>query len=122
MEDNRRTEQKEALLTLTEFNERLVKNMKIIVKEFEGNRLDDTDKFLQGIVDAVNWEIQVVNGTISLLNEGRERLKKEEFNAGISELSSAIKSGKDEEMSKAFQNVIPVFEKLGKIAAEVSAS
>lgn len=122
MEENIRAEQKEALLTLTEFNERLVKNMKIITKEFEGNRLDDTDKFLQGIVDAVNWEIQVVNGTISLLNENQERLNKEAFNAGISNLSAAIKSGKDEEMSKAFQNVIPVFEQLGEIAAEVSAT
>lgn len=30
---------------LLEFNERLVKNMNIIVKELSGKRLDDTDKF-----------------------------------------------------------------------------
>lgn len=44
MEDNRK-EQIEALEVLLEFNERLVKNMKIIVKELSGKRLDDTDKF-----------------------------------------------------------------------------
>ena len=62
MEDNR-AEQKEALEILLEFNERLVKNMKIVVKELSGQRLDDTDKFIKGIVDAINWEVQVVNGT-----------------------------------------------------------
>ena len=41
-----REEQKEALETLVEFNERLLKNMKIIVKELSGARLDDTDIFL----------------------------------------------------------------------------
>ena len=53
MEDNRK-EQIEALEVLLEFNERLVKNMKIIVKELSGKRLDDTDKFLKSIVDAIN--------------------------------------------------------------------
>ena len=78
MEDNRK-EQIEALEVLLEFNERLVKNMKIIVKELSGKRLDDTDKFLKSIVDAINWEIQVVNGTLEVINAGEERLDKEAF-------------------------------------------
>ena len=49
MEDNR-AEQIEALQVLEEFNGRLVKNMEIIVKELSGERLDDTDQFLKGIV------------------------------------------------------------------------
>ena len=53
MEQNRE-EQKEALETLIEFNQRLVKNMNIIVKELSGQRLDDTDKFLKSILDAIN--------------------------------------------------------------------
>ena len=73
MEDNRK-EQIEALEVLLEFNERLVKNMNIIVKELSGKRLDDTDKFLKSIVDAINWEIQVVNGTLEVINDGEERL------------------------------------------------
>ena len=82
MEDNRE-EQKEALQVLVEFNVRLVKNMKIVVKELSGKRLDDTDNFLKGIIDAMNWEIQVVNGTLDLLNEGKVRLDKDAFNAQV---------------------------------------
>ena len=78
-----RAEQKEALETLVEFNQRLVKNMNIIIKELEGERLDDTDKFLNGIVNAINWEVQVMNGTMGLLNDGRKRIDKEVFNKKI---------------------------------------
>lgn len=42
-----RAEQKEALETLLEFNERLLKNMRIISKELSGARLDDTDIFFE---------------------------------------------------------------------------
>ena len=118
MEDIR-AEQKEALEVLVEFNEKLVHNMKIIVKELAGARLDDTDKFLKGIVDAINWEIQVVNGTMDLLNEGEERLNKEAFNNSIVALSDAIAAKDDSRMAKEFETVISVFEQLGKAAKEV---
>ena len=117
MED-KRAEQAEALEVLTEFNERLVHNMEIIVKEFSGERLEDTDKFLKGIVDAINWEIQVVNGTMDLLNEGEERLDKDNFNQSVLALSEAIASKDDAKMAKEFTNIIPVFKQLGEAAKE----
>lgn len=118
MEDNRK-EQMEALETLTEFNDRLVNNMQIIVKELSGNRLEDTDKFLKSILDAMNWEIQVVNGTMEVLNEGRERVNKETFNDAVVALSDAVKENDDAKMAEAFTAIIPVFENLGKSAKEV---
>ena len=78
MEDNRK-EQAEALEVLQEFNDRLIKNIGILIKELSGSRLDDTDKFIKGITDAMNWEIQVMNGTMELLNEGKQRIDKEAF-------------------------------------------
>ena len=75
MEENRK-EQIEALEVLVDFNERLVKNIRILVKELSGERLDDTDNFIKGIVDAMNWEIQVMNGTMDVLNEGKVCIEK----------------------------------------------
>lgn len=118
MEDARK-EQLEALEVLTEFNERLVKNMNIIVKELSGERLDDTDKFLKSIVDAINWEIQVVNGTMEVLNDGKERVNKESFNAAVVALSQAIGENDDAKMAEEFKKIIPVFEQLGVSAKEV---
>ena len=76
MEDSRE-EQIEALKTLYEFNQRLLKNMRIVIKELSGERLDDTDNFVKGIIDAMNWEIEVMNGTMSVLNENEVRIEKE---------------------------------------------
>lgn len=114
-----RAEQKEALETLVEFNQRLVKNMNIIIKELEGERLDDTDKFLNGIVNAINWEVQVMNGTMGLLNDGRKRIDKEVFNKKILDLASAIEKNDDAKQAEAIQNLIPEFEKLENTAKEV---
>lgn len=114
-------EQKEALETLVEFNQRLVKNMNIIVKELSGQRLDDTDKFLKGIVDAMNWEINVMNGTMTLLNKGKQRIDKEAFNNKILKLGTAIRDKNDLAMAKAITELIPEFENLGSTAEEVMA-
>lgn len=118
MEDNK-VEQREALEVLAEFNDRLVHNMGIIVKELSGARMDDTDKFLNGIVDAINWEIQVVNGTLEFLNDGKMRLDKESFNQSIVALSDAIASKEDVRMAQEFTKIIPVFKKLGESVREV---
>ena len=118
MEDNR-AEQIEALQVLEEFNGRLVKNMEIIVKELSGERLDDTDQFLKGIIDAINWEIQVVNSTMQVLNDGKVRVDKERFNADIVALSEAISAKDDAKMAEEFQRVIPVFKQLGESVNEV---
>ncbi len=120
MEDNRK-EQIEALEVLMEFNERVVKNIKILIKELSGKRLDDTNKFIKSIVDAMNWEIEVMNGTMSLLNEGKERINKDDFNARVIAVADAINKENDAEMAEAFTNVLPYFEKLGEAVKEVLA-
>lgn len=115
MEQNR-MEQKEALETMIEFNTRLVKNMKIITKELSGERLEDTDIFLEDIIKAINWEIQVVNGTRELLDEVNPAFDKGEFNAKIVALNDAVGLQEDEKLATAFKEAVPVFEGLGKTA------
>lgn len=117
--ESTREEQKEALETLVEFNERLLKNMKIIVKELSGARLDDTDIFLVDILKAINWEIQVTNGTIELLNEKEQNIDKDTFNQAIIQLNTAVKDNDDAKMAAAFQGVIPLFEQLEEAAKKV---
>lgn len=118
MEENRK-EQLEALEVLVEFNERLVKNLKIVIKELSGARLEDTDKFIKGIIDAMNWEIGVMNGTMDLLNAGRTRVDKDAFNQRIAAVGEAVASEEDAKLAEAFENVLPCFEELGAAAVEV---
>ena len=118
---NNIAEQKEALETLTEFNQRLLKNMNIIIKELSGERMDDTDEFLKAIIDAMNWEIGVMNGTMSLLNNEKIRINKETFNEKAIKLATAVQNKKDNEIAAAIKLLIPEFENLGNAAQEVIA-
>ena len=105
---NNIAEQKEALETLTEFNQRLLKNMNIIIKELSGERMDDTEEFLKAIIDAMNWEIGVMNGTMSLLNNEKIRINKETFNEKAIKLATAVQNKKDNEIADAIKLLIVV--------------
>lgn len=118
MEDNRK-EQLEALEVLAEFNQRLLKNIRILIKELSGARMDDTEVFLNSIFKAMNWEIQVVNGTMELLNEGEQRIDKEEFNDKVLAINTAIASKEDSKLAAAFEDVLPCFENLGAVVNAV---
>lgn len=120
MEDKRK-EQLEALETLAEFNERVLKNIPILVKELSGQRLDDTDKFLNGIVNAINWEVEVMNRTMDVLNEGKVRVSKDEMNEKIVALGDALKEKDDAQIAQAFEGLLPVLEGLGVAVKEVIA-
>ena len=96
------------------------KNIPILVKEVRGERLDDTDAFQKGVIDAMNWEIQVVNGTTEVLNENEERINKEWFNSKIVALAHAIEQKEDEAIAQALEDVIPCFTKLGEAAKTVT--
>lgn len=120
MEDSRE-EQIEALKTLYEFNQRLLKNMRIVIKELSGERLDDTDNFVKGIIDAMNWEIEVMNGTMSVLNENEVRIEKEEFNRKIIMFEEAVNAKNDYKMAEAIKGLITEFEKLENAVAEIIA-
>jgi hypothetical protein len=61
----------EALEVLADFNKRLLQNIPILVKELSGKRVEDSNKFQKTIIDAINWEVQVMNGTMDLLNKGK---------------------------------------------------
>ncbi len=110
--ENSRSEQMEALKVLEEFNGRLISNMKSLVNELSGNRLEDTDKLLKTVIDSLNWEIQVVKSTMDVLNDGTTRVDKDSFNKAIVSLSEAISSGDDNRMAGQFQETIKVFENL----------
>jgi len=90
MEDIR-NEQIEALETLKEYNVKIVSAIKEVVDEFRGDKKEDTDAYLNKILEGINWEIQVINGTMDLVNEKEELISKESVNNVIVKLNDSIK-------------------------------
>ena len=120
MEDLRE-QQREALQTLAEYSPRLINAMKNVVKELDGNRQPDTDEYLKGIVDGMNWEIAIFNGTKDYINEDQERIDKVGANAVIIQFNEAYQEKNDAKMVELLTgDVLNFFEKLEAAAKELA--
>lgn len=119
MENNLKEQQIEALEVFEKYNKKLMKSMNTIIGELRGDRKEDTDEFQEKIIEGLNWEIQILNKTLSLINEKRIYIKKEEINEKIICLSEAIKEG-DSKIAEVLENdIIPTFEEIGLIVKNV---
>lgn len=103
MEDNRR-EEKEALKVLTEYSPKLLKSMRNVMEELHGNRQPDTDEYLLSIIKGMNWEIQVLNGTMDYLNEIEQLIDKQAANALFVNFSKIYQKGISVFRCKAGEN------------------
>lgn len=119
--ENITAEQMEALETMAEFNDRLLKNLPTIIEELSGNRQPDTDQYQKSVIDAINWEIAVTNSTLDVLNRDEMRVDRETFNQKMQDLSAALSSGVDERIAESLKALVPCFEQLGAAAREVIA-
>ena len=114
-------EQMEALQTLAQFNDRLLKNLPTIIGELSGNQKPDTKVYLKNIIDVIGWEISVINATSSLLETTQTHMDKEQFNQSVLALNEALSSGEDSQTAAALQELIPHFETLKTAATEILA-
>ena len=112
MESNRQ-EQLEAVKVLAGFQEKFIANTEILVKELTTEKKDDTDKLLKSVTDSLNWEIGVLGGTLSLINEKEEKLNKDDINAAVMKLSEALRGKDDKEIAEALEShLLPVLKKV----------
>jgi uncharacterized protein YicC (UPF0701 family) len=108
-----RSEQVEALEVMKEYNLKLVKALKEMADELKGARKEDTDDYLDHIFKGVNWELQVINGTLELLNEKKSQISKDTLNKMVEEINDAYTNKDDEKIVSILGDAtIPFFEEL----------
>lgn len=121
MEDNRR-EQIEALETLKGYNPRVCKALKEIIPELRGEEKEDTKEYLDHILKGVNWELQVINGTMELLNEKEEQVSKADLNETVVHINEAYTSGDNAKLAQVMEEeLLPFAEKLSGYVESVLA-
>ncbi len=114
-----REEQIEALQVLYGYNQKALMELREVVEEFKGNKKEDTDEYLIHILKGVNWEIQVVNGTMELINEDKIIIDKERINKSVIELNDAIVAKDDERIYNSLKNdIIPFLELLDEVTSK----
>ena len=122
MESNRQ-EQLEAVKVLAGFQEKFIANTEILVKELTTEKKDDTDKLLKSVTDSLNWEIGVLGGTLSLINEKEEKLNKDDINAAVMKLSEALRGKDDKEIAEALEShLLPVLKMVLSAVKEMDLS
>lgn len=116
-----RKEQVEAVNAMREYNVKLLKALKEISAELKGERKEDTAEYLDYIFRGVNWEFQVIDGSIELLNEEKENVSKENINDMIAEINVAYLSKEDEKLAALIdEKMIPFFENMGDVVQSIS--
>lgn len=121
MEDNRK-EQVEALEALKDYNPKICKALKEVLPELNGEKKEDTQEYIDHILRGVNWELQVINGTMELLNEKEEQVSKEKLNEMISHVNDAYTSQEERKLAQVVEEeLLPFAEKLEEYIAKALA-
>lgn len=114
--ENEFKEEIEALETLKEYNVKVVKALEEIIPELKGEKKEDTDEYLQNIFKGINWEIQVLNGTMDYLNREKEVVSKDSVNGIIVKLNEAVNDKSDEKIAGVLEeDLLPFLEKLNEM-------
>ena len=95
-------------------------SINMLLLELREQRKDDTDEFQKKIIEGLNWEIQILNGTLSLINQKEERINKNEVNQQVLKLGEALKTGDDKKIADSFEkDILPEFTKVEEIIQAV---
>lgn len=112
MEDNRK-EQVEALEALKDYNPKVCKALKEVIPELKGEKKEDTQEYLDYIFKGINWEFQVINGTMEILNEKETQVSKETLNEMVLGINDAYTSKDDSKLVKIMEEeLLPFVENL----------
>lgn len=111
-------QQIEALKTVGEYCERLIKGIQNVVSELEENRQPDTDEYLKAVIQGVNWVFQVYNATKEVIEHEGAVIDKASVNTAVEMLNQAELNNDDAKRAEALKGGILTFVKEIKTAAD----
>ena len=115
-----REQQMDLLESVVEYAPKAIGELKKLSVEFYGLKQDDSDEYLDFVLENSNWLIQALNATMPLLNEERQRIDKECADRAVLELNEALSSQVDARIADALdKGLIPVLEEFLRAAEEV---
>lgn len=112
-------EKKEAVEVAREYLEKLIPGMETLCGELKGDRQPDTDDFQKQCIDGLNWVIEIYNRTSDVMNAEKIRMEKQELNARLTELGTAIRDKEDGKIAQMLEDAVIPFLKDLKEAAKI---
>lgn len=120
MEDIR-AQQLEALEMGIQYVQRLIPATREILPELRGEEKEDTAEFLDQILAGINFLIEIVNGTISLINEKEIILNKDGIEEKVQQLNVALQEKDNPKVAVALEEgMLPFMEIYLQVAAIIA--
>lgn len=115
-----RQQQLEVLQSVVEYTPKVLKELRTLTAEFYGIKQDDSEEYLDFVLENINWELEALNGTIDMLNEYSDMINKQETNEIILNLNGALSSKVDAKIADALSNgLIPLLEQFSYVAEQL---
>lgn len=115
-----REQQIELLASVVEYIPKAVAELKKLSLEFYGIKQDDSDEYLDFVLENSNWLIQALNATLDLINEEETVINREQADEAVQKLNDALNDRVDGKIADALENgLIPLLEKFGEAAKRV---
>lgn len=116
MEDIRQ-QQIEALGMAAEYIEKLIPAMKEIIPELRGQELPDTKDFLNQQMDGLNFVIDIINGTMGLVNEKETILIKDNMEEKVQNLNRALGAQMNPQIADVLEaDILPFLDVFRQVA------
>ena len=104
MEDLR-VQQIEALQVAVPYCKKIINAINNLIGELTEERKEDTDEYMNSILNGINWIFEVYNGTRDFINEDGVIVDKEEVNANVVKLNEANTNNDDDMRAEAFKGI-----------------
>lgn len=85
--------QREVLQELIAYSDNLIPALQTIIAELRGEGMEDTNLFLNDVINGINWEIEVYNQCASLLNEKSNYIDRKAMITAVRNLGTSLNSG-----------------------------
>lgn len=114
--------QLEALETAVTYIEKLAPAIKEIVPELRGEEQPDTEDYLAQIVDGINFVLEILNGTISMINEKEVIINIDGVEEKVCELSDAFAIQSHSMIADSLESgILPVLDAFYQVSQAIVA-
>jgi len=104
-------QQIELLESVVEYAPKAIGELKKLVLEFYGIKQEDSDEYLEFVLENSNWMIEALNATVDFINEESQRIDKVQANQTIIELNAALSERIDAKIAEVLdRGLIPLLE------------
>lgn len=115
-----RQQQIELLESVVDYAPKAIVELKKLAAEFSEEKQEDSDEYLDFVLENSNWLIEALNATMSLLNEKNPVIDKDKANHSVTVLNQALADKTDEGVAQALeQELIPMLEAFLKAAKDI---